>query len=163
MIIATKNLKKTYLMGEVQVPALKGVDITIEKGEFVAIMGPSGAGKTTLVELLGMLMSPTSGKIWIDGTNISKMDENERADFRLRNMGFIFQFFNLFMELSAIENVMLPAMMLGRPEEEYRKMATELLKLVELEDRMEHKPAELSGGQGGNCPLPHKQSQDSSG
>lgn len=146
-IIETKSLKKTYLMGKVGVPALKGVDISIKKGEFVSIMGPSGSGKTTLLEIIGMLMNPSSGEICIDSACVSKMNENEMADFRLKNIGFVFQFFNLFMELTAIENVMLPAMMAGNSKEKYRRKAIELLKLVELEERTNHKPSELSGGE----------------
>lgn len=146
-IITAKNLKKTYLLGNVKVPALKGIDINIRKGEFVAIMGPSGSGKTTLLETMGMLLKPSSGEVFIDGNNISGMDEKSRADFRLKNIGFVFQFFNLFMDLSAIENVMLPALMLRLPKDECRKKAAELLKLVELGERMNHKPSELSGGQ----------------
>lgn len=146
-MIVTRNLKKTYLMGKVEVPALKGIDITIKKGEFIAIMGPSGSGKTTLLEIIGILLNPSSGEIFIDGIQVSKMNENERADFRLKNIGFVFQFFNLFMELTGIENVMLPGMMMGYSKEEYRKRAIELLKLVGLEERINHKPSELSGGE----------------
>lgn len=146
-IVVIEDLKKSYPMGKVEVPALRGIDIKIKKGEFVAIMGPSGSGKTTLLELIGMLLNPTSGNIWINGTDVSKMSENERADFRLQNIGFVFQFFNLFMELTAIENVMLPKMMSGDSNEVCRKRAMELLELVELEERQEHKPSELSGGQ----------------
>lgn len=146
-MIATRNLKKTYLMGNVEVPALKGIDIEIEKGEFVAVMGPSGSGKTTMVEIIGMLMNPSSGEVWIDDVLVSNLNDDERADFRLNNIGFVFQFFNLLTELTGIENVMLPGMMAGRPAEECRKRALELLELVGLGERMHHKPAELSGGQ----------------
>lgn len=146
-MIVTKNLKKTYLMGTVEVPALKGIDITIEKGEFVAVMGPSGSGKTTLIEIIGMLMNPSSGEVWIDDVFVSNMSDDERADFRLNNIGFVFQFFNLLMELTGIENVMLPGMLAGHPGDECRERALELLGLVGLEERINHKPAELSGGQ----------------
>jgi putative ABC transport system ATP-binding protein len=146
-IIVTRNLKKTYLMGKVKVPALKGIDIEIKKGEFVAIMGPSGSGKTTLLELMGILLNPTEGEIIIDEKNVSGINENKRADFRLDNIGFVFQFFNLFMELTALENVMLPKLMRGFSKKECKKRAIELLSLVGLEKRINHKPSELSGGE----------------
>lgn len=146
-IISTENLKKTYMMGKLEVPAIRGVDIKIRKGEFVAIMGPSGSGKTTLLELIGMLLYPTAGKISISNFDISRMNENKKADFRLKNIGFVFQYFNLFMELTALENVLLPKMMLKAPAKECENRAMHLLELVELKDRMNHKPAELSGGQ----------------
>lgn len=144
-IIETRELRKTYLMGKVEVPALRGVDIEIEKGEFVAIMGSSGSGKSTLLNMIGMLDTPTSGKIMIDGIDISEMNENQRADFRLKKLGFIFQFFNLFMELTAFENVVVPMMIVKRKD--FRERAMKLLDLVGLSDRADHKPAELSGGQ----------------
>lgn len=144
-IIETKDLRKVYLMGNVEVPALKGVDITIQKGEFIAIMGSSGSGKSTLLNMIGMLDTPTSGKVIIEGVDVSEMDENERADFRLNKLGFIFQFFNLFMELTALENVALPMQIVRRKD--FEKRAIKLLDLVGLYDRANHKPAELSGGQ----------------
>lgn len=144
-IIETRDLRKTYLMGKVEVPALKGVDITIQKGEFIAIMGSSGSGKSTLLNMIGMLDTPTSGKVIIEGVDVSEMDENERADFRLNKLGFIFQFFNLFMELTALENVALPVQIVRRKD--FEKRAIKLLDMVGLYDRANHKPAELSGGQ----------------
>jgi putative ABC transport system ATP-binding protein len=146
-VISTENLKKTYLMGRVEVPALRGVDIKIKKGEFVAMMGPSGAGKTTLLELIGMLLNPTSGKILINNVDVCEMNENQRADFRLNNIGFIFQFFNLFLELTALENVILPKMMTGASVKECKEKAANLLELVGLKERINHKPSELSGGE----------------
>ncbi len=144
-IIETSGLSKTYLMGKVEVPALRGVNIAIEKGEFVAIMGSSGSGKSTLLNMIGMLDAPTSGRVIIEGTDVSEMNEDQRADFRLKNLGFIFQFFNLFMELTALENVAFPIQIVKRNNFEERAM--ELLDLVGLSDRANHKPAELSGGQ----------------
>ncbi len=144
-IIETTDLRKVYLMGNVEVPALKGVDITIQKGEFIAIMGSSGSGKSTLLNMIGMLDTPTSGKVIIDGFDVSEMDENQRADFRLTKLGFIFQFFNLFMELTAIENVASPMQIARRKDS--RERAIKLLDQVGLTDRANHKPAELSGGQ----------------
>ena len=142
--IETKNLKKTYLMGNVEVPALKGIDLAIKKGEFVSIMGPSGSGKSTLLNMIGMLDTPTSGKVLIDGVDVSFMSESERADFRLKKLGFVFQFFSLFIEMTALENVMLPMILNGTINEE---RAIELLKMVNMDDRAIHRPNELSGGE----------------
>ncbi len=144
-IIETTDLRKVYLMGNVEVPALKGVDITIQKGEFIAIMGSSGSGKSTLLNMIGMLDTPTSGKVIIEGVDVSEMNENQRADFRLNKLGFIFQFFNLFMELTALENVAFPMQIARRKDS--RERAIKLLDQVGLSDRANHKPAELSGGQ----------------
>jgi putative ABC transport system ATP-binding protein len=146
-VIKTDALKKTYMLGKVPVPALRGVDIDVVKGEFVALMGPSGAGKSTLLNMVGMLDSPTSGDISIDGTNVSTLSENMRVDFRLEKIGFIFQFFNLFMELTALENVILPMMLLGKDMSECRRQGRELLHLVGLDERENHLPSELSGGE----------------
>jgi len=144
-IIETINLKKKYLMGNVEVHALKGVDIRIKEGEFVAVMGSSGSGKSTLLNMIGILDIPTSGHVIINGTNVSEMNENQRADFRLKKLGFIFQFFNLFIELTALENVSLPILIAGMKDSNER--AQKLLDQVGLSDRMNHKPTELSGGQ----------------
>lgn len=144
-IIETRDLSKTYLMGKVEVPALRGVNIAIEKGEFVAIMGSSGSGKSTLLNMIGMLDAPTSGRVIIEGTDVSEVNEDQRADFRLKKLGFIFQFFNLFMELTALENVAFPILIVKKKNFEERAM--ELLDQVGLSDRAGHKPAELSGGQ----------------
>lgn len=146
-VIKTDALKKTYMLGKVPVPALRGVDIDVVKGEFVALMGPSGAGKSTLLNMVGMLDSPTSGDIFIDGTNVSTLSENMRVDFRLEKIGFIFQFFNLFMELTALENVILPMMLLGKDMNECRRQGRELLHVVGLDERENHLPSELSGGE----------------
>jgi len=145
--IHIQGLTKTYRMGRVDVPALSGVGLTIRHGEFVAIMGPSGSGKSTLLNLIGMLDTPTTGKVFIDGRDVSSMGEASRADFRLRRIGFVFQFFNLFLELTALENVMLPLMMAGKDGPACREKAAALLVTVGLEDRLHHRPSELSGGQ----------------
>ncbi len=142
-MIELEGIKKIYYMGKIEVPALRGVDINIESGEFVALMGPSGSGKSTLLNMMGLLDSPTSGKIVIDGTDVSSLNENERADFRLKKLGFVFQFFSLLMELNALENVALPMIMDDR---KYDRAAT-LLELVGVGDRTTHTPNELSGGQ----------------
>lgn len=142
-MIEIKDLKKTYYMGKVEVPALKGVDLNIDKGEFVALMGPSGSGKSTLLNMIGLLDTPTSGKIIIDGVNVSSLNDNERADFRLKKLGFVFQFFSLLMELNALENVALPIIMAGKRYDH----AISLLESVGVGDRAMHFPNELSGGQ----------------
>lgn len=140
-----RNLKKTYTLGKIKVNALNGISVSIKKGEFVAIMGPSGSGKTTFLNLVGMLDAPTSGEIYLDGKDVAKMNNDERAEYRLKHLGFIFQFFNLFNELTAIENVTFPMMLNRLPQ--YKERAMEQLKLVGLEDRLNHLPSELSGGQ----------------
>jgi putative ABC transport system ATP-binding protein len=142
-LIELTKVMKIYYMGKIEVPALRGVDLNIDSGEFVAIMGPSGSGKSTMLNMLGLLDSPTSGKIVIDGIDVSSLDENERADFRLRKLGFVFQFFSLLMELKALENVALPMIM----DERKFDRASVLLDLVGMGDRTEHYPSELSGGQ----------------
>ncbi|MEW6528647.1 MAG: ABC transporter ATP-binding protein [Candidatus Micrarchaeota archaeon] len=143
--IRTENLKKTYLLGKLEVPALRGVDISIEKGEFVAIMGPSGSGKSTLLHLCGMLDTPTYGDVIIDGMKNSELRESERASFRLKTIGFVFQFFNLLSGLTAFENVALPIML--SKKDDYNERTKELLEIVGLTERKNHKPTELSGGQ----------------
>ena len=142
-LIELTSVKKIYYMGKIEVPALRGVDLNIDSGDFVTIMGPSGSGKSTILNMLGLLDSPTSGKIFIDGIDVSSLDENGRADFRLRKLGFVFQFFSLLMELKAVENVALPMIMDDRKFDR----AAVLLDLVGMGDRMEHYPSELSGGQ----------------
>ena len=142
-MIELTSVKKIYYMGKIEVPALRGVDLNIDSGDFVTIMGPSGSGKSTILNMLGLLDSPTSGKIFIDGIDVSSLDENGRADFRLRKLGFVFQFFSLLMELKAVENVALPMIMDDRKFDR----AAVLLDLVGMGDRMEHYPSELSGGQ----------------
>lgn len=144
-IIETRELKKTYTLGKVEVNALNGVNALVEEGEFVAIMGPSGSGKSTFLNMVGMLDVPTSGEIYLNGAEITKMEEHARVEYRLRNIGFVFQFFNLFMELTAIENVMFPMMLSGHPF--YKERAEELLESVGLKSRINHLPSELSGGE----------------
>ncbi|MBI4344567.1 MAG: ABC transporter ATP-binding protein [Euryarchaeota archaeon] len=146
-MLETVNLRKSYFMGKVEVPALRGVDIKVEEGEFVSLMGPSGSGKTTLLNMVGMLDVPTSGTVRITGIDTSLLSDVEKSEFRLEKLGFIFQFFNLFMELTAMENVILPMMLQGKGKEEYLRKGEELLKVVGLGERMSHYPSELSGGQ----------------
>ena len=147
-IIRTVNLTKTYKVGDIDVPALKHVNLIIDKGEFVAIMGASGSGKSTLMNLLGCLDMPTSGDYFLDGFNTSKMAQNEYANIRNQKIGFVFQGFNLLPRTTALENVELPLMYdrLGKIKDQ-QKQAVEALKRVGLEDRMHHIPSQLSGGQ----------------
>jgi putative ABC transport system ATP-binding protein len=146
-VIRLEDVEKTYIMGKVKVHALRGVNLTIEKGEYVAIMGPSGSGKSTLMNQVGALDRPTKGRVFIEEHDISKMSDNELAKIRRENIGFIFQQFNLIPRLTAIENVELPMWYAGTPKIKRVRRAAELLKLVGLGDRMKHRPTELSGGQ----------------
>lgn len=146
-VVLATGLQKSYRMGTLEVPALTGVDLAILEGEFVAVTGPSGSGKSTLLNLLGLVDVPTRGRLAISGADTSTLTSNERADFRLRHVGFVFQFFNLFLELSAVENVRLPMMLLGRDPAACRSRALELLEVVGLAARARHKPGQLSGGE----------------
>jgi len=145
-IVEAVNLKKTYMLGKVPVDALRGVNLKVESGDFVAILGPSGSGKSTLLNLIGALDKPTAGKMIIEGTDISTLNDNQLADLR-RTIGFVFQFFNLIPRLSAEGNVELSMSIAGTGRAERRKHAEDLLGTVGLKDRMDHKPAELSGGE----------------
>lgn len=146
-LIKLENVWKTYKMGDVNVNALQGMSLDVKEGEFVAIMGPSGSGKSTAVNMIGCLDVPTRGRIFLENHDISKLSESELAQIRGRKIGFIFQQFNLVQTLTAIENVMLPMIFQGVPEPARLKKAKELLELVELGDRINHRPSELSGGQ----------------
>ena len=146
-IVEIVNTKKTYMMGEFEVIALNGITLNIKKGEFVAIMGPSGSGKTTLLNLIGALDRPTEGNILIEGVDISELDDDELAKLRNQKIGFIFQFFNLISRMTALDNVALPMAFAGVSRDQRRRRAEELLKMVKLGDRVNHKPTELSGGQ----------------
>lgn len=147
-IIRTENLTKIYKVGEIDVPALVGVNVTVEKGEFVAIMGASGSGKSTLMNLLGCLDMPTSGDYFLDGANTSKMTKNEYANIRNLKIGFVFQGFNLLSRTTALENVELPLMYdRSNHVKNHQKKALEALERVGLADRVHHIPSQLSGGQ----------------
>lgn len=145
-IVEAIDLKKTYLLGKVPVEALRGVNLKVETGDFVSILGPSGSGKSTMLNLIGALDKPTSGTMLIDGVDISKLNDNQLADLRMR-IGFVFQFFNLIPRLTAKDNVELPMAIADLNKAERKERAVELLETVGLKDRINHKPAELSGGQ----------------
>jgi putative ABC transport system ATP-binding protein len=147
-MIEISELRKTYLMGNVEVKALDGVTLTIEKGEFLGIMGPSGSGKTTLLHMLGLLDLPTSGKIVIDGLDILKLTDYEKTMFRLYKLGYVFQDYALVPDLTVMENVSLTAMLRkDRTDEQLKKDSFEILQKIGLCDRRDHLPRELSGGQ----------------
>jgi len=146
-VIKLNNVWKTYRMGEVSVNALAGLNLDVRHGEFIAIMGPSGSGKSTAMSLVGCLDLPSKGEIWLGGKKIAHMHESQLAQIRGKKIGFIFQNFNLIGTLTALENVMLPMTFQGVSSEKRRERATELLNLVGLGERLNHKPSELSGGQ----------------
>ena len=141
------NVSKIYRLGDVDVPALHNVSLTIDEGEMLCIMGRSGSGKSTLLRLLGLIDTPTKGKVYLSDKDVGKLREKERSRIRLETMGYVFQEYALLSELTAQENVYLPAKMLGRWPKEYRERAITLLDAVGLLDRMKHLPRQLSGGQ----------------
>jgi ABC-type lipoprotein export system ATPase subunit len=148
-LITVKDIYKTYYLGEVEVPVLKGVSLEIGKGEMVALMGASGSGKTTLMNLLGCLDRPTAGRYWLSGEELSQVSPEKRADVRNRMIGFVFQSFNLLPRTSALENVLMPLDYSHKPinEKEAQKRGERLLELVGLGHRMDHHPSQMSGGQ----------------
>ncbi len=146
-IIRLEDIRRIYRVGNQEVRALDGVSLSVFRNEYVAIMGPSGSGKSTLMNILGCLDSPDSGRYVLNGVDVSEMDDGELADVRNREIGFVFQSFNLLPRYNALENVALPMVYAGVPAGERREKAAQALRSVGLEDRMDHRPNELSGGQ----------------
>ncbi|NMH29295.1 ABC transporter ATP-binding protein [Flavobacterium sp. SE-s28] len=146
-MIKITNIKRDFVLGSEIVNVLKGIDLTIDKGEYVALMGPSGSGKSTLMNLLGCLDTPTSGSYILNGKDVSKMHDDELAEIRNKEIGFVFQTFNLLPRTTALDNVALPMIYAGYSKSERNARATEVLDQVKLSDRMDHQPNQLSGGQ----------------
>ncbi len=146
-IISLKNVWKIYKMGEVEVPAVRGLNLDVKRGEFLSIMGPSGSGKSTAMNMIGCLDVPSKGQIYLEGIDISTLSESELAQIRGKKIGFIFQTFNLIPTLTALENVALPMIFQNISKEERIEKAEKLLEVVDLKDRMHHRPNEMSGGQ----------------
>ena len=146
-VIELQDVTRVYKIGEVETPALRGVDLTIDEGEFTAIVGPSGSGKTTMLQLMGCLDRPTNGSVHIDGRDVTQLGPNKRADLRKGTIGFVFQFFALIPGLTAYENVELPLLLTGDRARERRERVNELLEAVGLSDRAKHRPDQMSGGE----------------
>lgn len=146
-ILEAQNVAKQYTLGEIKVDALRGVNLSIEKGEFVAVMGPSGSGKTTLLHLAGGMDKPTQGQVTLEGQSLSTLSDRELTLIRRRRIGFVFQFYNLLPTLSAEENVALPFIIDGKQARDYRSNVDTVLQIVGLAERKRHKPAQLSGGE----------------
>lgn len=147
IIIRTEGIRKDYQLGSEVVRAVRGIDLEIRRGEFVALMGPSGSGKSTFMNLIGCLDTPTAGKYWLHGQLVSELSDDQLARVRNREIGFVFQSFNLLPRATALQNVELPLVYAGVSSKERRRRAQEKLELVGLGDRMDHKPPEMSGGQ----------------
>ena len=146
-VIELQDVTRVYKIGEVETPALRGVNLTIEQGEFSAIVGPSGSGKTTMLQLMGCLDRPSTGTVHIDGHDVTQLKPNQRADLRKGTIGFVFQFFALIPGLTAYENVELPLLLTGEKSRERRDRVNELLEAVGLSDRARHRPDQMSGGE----------------
>jgi putative ABC transport system ATP-binding protein len=146
-LVELQGVRKIYRLGEVEVPALRGVDLRVESGDFLALMGPSGSGKSTLLHILGLLDRPTEGKVFWEGEEVTKLNGGRLAELRGRRIGFVFQMFNLVPNLTALENVELPLIFLGLPPRERRKRAEEALVRLGLGNRLRNRPNQLSGGE----------------
>jgi putative ABC transport system ATP-binding protein len=147
VVVKTVNLEKEYRLGEVVVHSLRGVNMELKKGKFVVVEGPSGSGKTTLLNLIGALDKPTKGKVYVDGKDLAAMNERELTRLRRNEIGFVFQFYNLIPVLTAFENIELSMMVAGVPKKKMQERTQELLKMIGLIDRANHRPDELSGGE----------------
>lgn len=145
--VMLKDIRKSFKLDEEELEILHGINLSVDKGEFLAMMGPSGSGKSTTMNVLGCLDKPTAGEYWLDGQNTSSLDSDALASIRNQKIGFVFQGFNLLPKTSALENVELPLLYAGIPQNERRKRAIEALELVGLSERLQHEPAQLSGGQ----------------
>ena len=146
-VVKIENVTRVYQIGKVETKALRGINLTIENGEFTTLVGPSGSGKTTLLQMIGCLDQPTSGQVFINGKDVTRLKRNQRADMRRGTIGFIFQFFALIPTLTAYENVEMPLLMNGHSSKERRERVMELLNAVDLADRANNRPDQLSGGQ----------------
>jgi putative ABC transport system ATP-binding protein len=146
-VVKIENVTRTYQVGKVETQALRGVNLTIANGEFTALVGPSGSGKTTLLQMIGCLDQPSTGRVFVDGIDVTKLNRNQRADMRKGHIGFIFQFFALIPTLSAYENIEMPLLLNGHTPKERHDRVAELLKAVDLQDRANNRPDQLSGGQ----------------
>jgi putative ABC transport system ATP-binding protein len=146
-VVKIDNATRVYKVGKVETLALRGVNLSIASGEFTALVGPSGSGKTTLLQLIGCLDQPTSGSVWVDGKDVTRLNRNQRANMRRGHIGFIFQFFALIPTLTAYENVEMPLLLNGHTPKERRERVLELLKAVDLAERAKNRPDQLSGGQ----------------
>ena len=146
-VTKVENVTRVYKIGKVETQALRGVSLSIQSGEFTALVGPSGSGKTTLLQLIGCLDQPTSGQVYINGKDVSRLNRGQRADMRRGTIGFIFQFFALIPTLTAFENVEMPLLLIGEGASQRRARVNELLEAVDLADRAHHRPDQLSGGE----------------
>ena len=146
-VIELQDVTRNYQVGQVETPALRGVSLTIEEGEFTAIVGPSGSGKTTMLQLMGCLDRPTGGRVHVNGQDVTQLNPNKRADLRKGTIGFVFQFFALIPGLTAYENVELPLLLSGAKKAERRERVNELLEAVGISDRARHRPDQMSGGE----------------
>jgi putative ABC transport system ATP-binding protein len=146
-VAKVENVTRNYQVGKIETQALRGVSLVIENGEFTALVGPSGSGKTTLLQLIGCLDQPTSGRVFINGKDVSQLNRNQRADMRRGTIGYVFQFFALIPTLTAYENIEMPLLLVGQGASDRRKRVSELLEAVDLVDHANHRPDQLSGGQ----------------